>query len=225
MKEPPRLRKQTGGMTDFQGVDMDKRICSVPDCAKPHLAQGRCSNHYQIARRAGEIAVLPPKPRHDISNVNHERRTGDCQICGPVEVFLSEGKPPRCAVKVREIGKRKRDRQKDPDRWEAVLGYHRHYARRRKFRLPKDGIERLIQQVGQQCEICSVGLTIETARIDHDHACCNTPGRPTCGLCIRGILCNACNAGIGMMKDDPVRLAAAAKYLNERTGIPFGQLG
>jgi hypothetical protein len=47
--------------------------------------------------------------------------------------------------------------------------------------------------------------------VDHDHACC--PGTRSCGKCIRGMLCNRCNTGLGMFLDDPNRLRHAASYL------------
>lgn len=47
--------------------------------------------------------------------------------------------------------------------------------------------------------------------VDHDHACCPKP--PTCGECVRALLCSACNTGIGFFQDSPVRLRAAIAYL------------
>lgn len=43
--------------------------------------------------------------------------------------------------------------------------------------------------------------------VDHDH---------TTGA-VRGLLCSACNTGIGHLKDDPAVVAAALHYLKERT--------
>lgn len=63
---------------------------------------------------------------------------------------------------------------------------------------------RFASQEGR-CLICSVAST-ETPKglfVDHDH---NT-GR------VRGLLCQACNMGIGQLGDSPSRLRAAADYL------------
>src|ERR1035441_5805027 len=52
--------------------------------------------------------------------------------------------------------------------------------------------------------------------IDHDHTCCSgNQSIRTCGKCTRGILCSACNRGLGVFQDDPVRLRKAADYLDE----------
>lgn len=57
---------------------------------------------------------------------------------------------------------------------------------------------------GQPCAIC--GATEEDgAALNVDH--CHRTGR------IRGVLCRACNHGLGSFADDPERLAAAARYL------------
>lgn len=49
------------------------------------------------------------------------------------------------------------------------------------------------------------------AHIDHDHSCC--PGQKSCGSCIRGLLCNACNTGIGYLRDNVGLMYKAIDYL------------
>lgn len=47
--------------------------------------------------------------------------------------------------------------------------------------------------------------------VDHDHDCC--PGAKSCGQCIRGLLCQYCNAALGMIANDPTTGRALADYL------------
>lgn len=53
-----------------------------------------------------------------------------------------------------------------------------------------------------QCEICGAS---ERLVGDHDHT----------SMEFRGTLCEACNKAIGLMRDNPSRLLAAADYLNQ----------
>ena len=72
----------------------------------------------------------------------------------------------------------------------------------------------LFDSQGKACKICKT--TKKPTRgwhIDHDHKCCNS--RKTCGKCIRGILCQGCNLGLGGFKDNPKNLQEAINYLNE----------
>ena len=67
------------------------------------------------------------------------------------------------------------------------------------------------------CDVC--GRDLEGGRhinVDHDHSCC--PGQGTCGKCVRGLLCRACNRAIGSFGEDAETLKHAVTYL---TGIPL----
>lgn len=53
------------------------------------------------------------------------------------------------------------------------------------------------------CAICRTSLEEMAYRIDHDHTTNE----------VRGILCVSCNTGIGLLKDSPMVLRHAARYL------------
>lgn len=71
------------------------------------------------------------------------------------------------------------------------------------------------------CQICGIDL-IGRAKdrrgkhrskmhMDHDHSCCDD--ERSCGKCLRGILCEAHNTGLGKFNDNPELLESAAQYL------------
>lgn len=59
----------------------------------------------------------------------------------------------------------------------------------------------------KQKGLCAICRKLPAEHTDHDHA----SGK------IRGLLCRRCNWAIGLMKDSPKRLIAAAKYLIKNT--------
>lgn len=69
----------------------------------------------------------------------------------------------------------------------------------------------LMQEQNHRCAICGTDIS-ERFFIDHAHSCC--PDRhKTCGECVRGLLCGACNLGLGAFQDDTERILTAIKYL------------
>ncbi len=90
------------------------------------------------------------------------------------------------------------------------------YVRRRHLRvrygLSLEAYDSLLAEQGGRCAIC--GTAPEgVLYVDHDHECC--PGIKTCGECIRGLLCDACNRGLGYFRDNHERLQSAINYLKE----------
>lgn len=56
------------------------------------------------------------------------------------------------------------------------------------------------------CAICQRNLAEEKYHIDHDH----------CTGQVRGLLCVACNTGLGLFQDSPDRIERAASYLRAK---------
>ena len=68
------------------------------------------------------------------------------------------------------------------------------------YRLTPEDWDAILASQGGACAICG---TTGRLQADHDHRCC--PGEQTCGDCVRGILCQPCNAALGTCKEDPSR--------------------
>ena len=140
----------------------------------------------------------------------------------PFRVTLPKGRAA-------ERDERGRKRCRDCDRWLPSSAFAKHprttdglrahcracnvtqrllYA----YGLTREDYNRMLSEQDHKCAICE---TTDPGRwwcVDHDHACCGD-GTRTCGDCIRGIICDACNVGIGRFSDSPERLRAAAAYL------------
>lgn len=118
-----------------------------------------------------------------------------CRLCDAVVTknrYLRDGDRIRKAAKDRRLG----NPQLQEKQYQNAI--------RRKYGVSwEDFTDLLIKQVGM-CAIC--GDKMSPPQIDHCHKT---------GI-VRGLLCKRCNHGLGMFKDLPACLRAAAAYL-ERT--------
>jgi Autographiviridae endonuclease VII len=142
--------------------------------------------------------------------------TKRCTLCGVDKPLSAYGKQkggrfglhPRC-----KRCRRATERARYAANRDAILAQQkadpRRRARQRRYdRLKRYGVapevfEALVAGQDGQCGICE--RSIEPLCVDHDHA----TGE------IRGLLCTACNIGVGHLGDDPARLRAAARYLDD----------
>jgi hypothetical protein len=65
------------------------------------------------------------------------------------------------------------------------------------------------------CAVCQRPLPAVPI-VDHDHELARLHGHPEtrgCRRCVRGLLCEDCNLGLGRFRDDPEALRRAAAYL------------
>lgn len=72
-------------------------------------------------------------------------------------------------------------------------------------------VEMMIDQ-SDRCAICKKKATTRKLAVDHSHI----TGQ------IRGLLCGACNVGLGMFKDNPAFLIRALEYL--QTPKSYGEV-
>ncbi len=110
---------------------------------------------------------------------------------------------------------RQRNRKIPPDRAERYrerLRWHdtnpeRKTERRssrlvRRYGMTAEEKDALFDSQGRKCAVCG-GTESSRWHIDHDHDCCDT--KVTCGLCVRGILCNNCNLAEGLLRGAAIR--------------------
>ena len=167
------------------------------------------------------------EPKHEwVAKVSH-RTSGESRGCPHCSAQLSSLLPrrPRMAHSMAPEMVRQRETRKSK-RWPEGLDRKTVRELRRnsglpqvdylwnRFRMTPDEFDRLWDAQGRACLICSKteseGITL---CVDHDHACC--PTTQTCGDCVRGILCRACNLALGFLEDDPDRLQRATTYLRQ----------
>lgn len=220
--------------------------CIVPNCGHPqlHLGWQLCRRHAFRARRHG--AIEQPRPAdwgareaHPMYQTwtYHRRLRG-----GMHPAWQSNFWEFVSVVGDRPAGftLRRKDRKfpLGPDNWfwkESVsnrdpLVYMQDWLKRnpdlaknnslkRAYGMTLAQYEALGESQGWRCAICN---DPETSRhrdggprlmpVDHDH----TTGK------IRALLCTACNRGLGMFRDSPERLEAAAGYLRRHKAATEG---
>ena len=106
--------------------------------------------------------------------------------------------------------------------WRKKVGYRQTFTAeqlaakndaklKHRYGLTRAEIEaKVVEQGG--CAVCHTETPGgKNWHVDHDHKCC--PGQTTCGKCVRGILCGACNRALGLFDDNPTTLLSAASYL------------
>jgi len=89
-----------------------------------------------------------------------------------------------------------REKIVDTVRWIKIL---------QKFGLTKEAWHALLDSQGGRCAVCGSDSPGGRGQWHTDH--CHKTNK------VRGLLCAGCNRGIGLLKDDPNVLLAAAIYL------------
>lgn len=82
----------------------------------------------------------------------------------------------------------------------------RKYQLKNQYGMTQYNYEIMLEQQGGKCAICETDKPTgkwKVFAVDH----CHKTG------VVRGLLCNECNRGIGLLRDDPELLSKAAQYL------------
>jgi hypothetical protein len=78
------------------------------------------------------------------------------------------------------------------------------YTLKRDYGIAYEQYQELLKQQDGRCAICNETPTDKKLAVDHSHAT---------GV-VRGLLCSACNVGLGHFKDSIELLSKAVEYLN-----------
>lgn len=98
-----------------------------------------------------------------------------------------------------------RDSRNKPERIEGRKRASRKSNYRRKFGITVDDYNRMFKEQNGCCKICNIHQSRYKIRLAVDH--CHQSGA------VRGLLCDYCNRGLGLFKDNSHFLASAAQYL------------
>lgn len=175
------------------------RYCS-PRCKNSAGAKLRIQRNQSKAERRC-YKCKQTRPTDAFASASHSY----CRLCNnEVQREWRSANPSRVAEhKKRSIA---RAAAADPD-------YYRKLTLSR-YGLTLADFERMLRDQGGMCGICRTdrpGGRHDMWHVDHDRSCCPRSG--SCGGCVRGLLCDNCNKGLGMFADETERLRAAALYL------------
>jgi hypothetical protein len=172
----------------FRPRSRRSELCTWSDCNERYFASGLCVLHYNRQRKGYDMDA-PLRGKRTTDEVLFRDRNGNKQ-CLKCREWLSEGefKAKNTSDGLDETCRRCRLKEK-------------YGLTPELFSVLNAGL----------CQICNRKLDTDKYAIDHDHSCC--PGQGSCGKCVRGILCGACNRGLGHFRDSPQALRKAADYL------------
>lgn len=88
-------------------------------------------------------------------------------------------------------------RHRATPKYRARQQAYSHVVQIRRHGLTQQDWDGRLAAQGGRCAICGTGKPggRGTFHIDHDHECC--PSLPSCGRCVRGLLCHGCNTRLG----------------------------
>lgn len=198
---------------------MPQRIfvkCQVDGCQREHKARGYCASHYQQHRRgvplSAQIRTRDRNPLPECSEVGCESPVQSRGLCQKHYArFLRHG----------HMRDRDRARPPRPCTHQGCDGHvyakgvcHLHYLRQRRetrHNMTGDKLRQMEIDQNGLCAICNNGSSrsdyrtgkVQALALDHDHAT---------GMA-RGLLCDRCNRGMGLLGDSVDRLRSAIAYL------------
>lgn len=174
--------------------------CSFDGCAKPVVAKSLCDRHYRQQRRGQPLtSALMRRPGRASAARDEQgnKECGDCLKWQPLEQYYAK-----------------------PDSIDLLNSICKYCTAsrniKRLYNISRQDVDDLLISQGGECAICLVDIST-SYRIDHDHSCCT--GNKSCGSCVRALLCQGCNTGLGGFRDSVENLSRASQYLLKRADL------
>lgn len=170
------------------------KVCSVEGCEKSILARGWCSSHYQRWYKWGDV--------------NAPRRPGGAGRGETVHGTPTAHNNHGCRCELCREWHRTYSRE-----WARANPEKRRATKRKAlYGLSVEAYEAMRHAQDGRCAICRELPNERGLYVDH----CHDSGA------VRALLCQKCNAGIGMFGDDPDRMIAAAAYVLQFANVLGG---
>jgi hypothetical protein len=137
-------------------------------------------------------------------------KTKACTVCKKIkslEEFYPQGKYFSGPCKSCNTKRTAAWREKNRERHNENV---RLWTIKKKYGIDPDTYRAMLKK---GCEVCG---GYDQLAVDHDHNCC--PGKITCGLCVRGLLCKRHNWAMSNLNDSAEEARLLADYI-ERTRI------
>lgn len=122
----------------------------------------------------------------------------ECSVCsGPIRRDNVHGICRRTSECVSALNAAKYDQNRNARLEKARINGvkkkydHRAYQLKRLYKMTVADYDSLLIKQGGVCAICGRKPGKKNLSVDHDHSCC--PAGGSCGNCVRGLLCRACN--------------------------------
>lgn len=153
-----------------------------------------------------------------VSNVLHMKPCLHCKKIQPLTAFTKNAKckDGRTNTCKSCLNARRQELSANPE-MKTRRSYYNRTAYLRLHGLTVAQFEKRLAAQGGVCASCSTdqwGRKDNMPSIDHDHSCCS--GKFSCGKCVRGLLCIACNVMAGYLESPRRSLVEA--YLEGGSG-------
>ena len=135
-----------------------------------------------------------------------------CEECGSAITWDRKGRRPKRCPSCREAWTSIYERKYRQPRPPVPADKRRAYQLRHRYGIELEEWQAILDRQGGGCAGC-LRSEAEVGRlfVDHDHGCC--PGGRSCGRCVRGLLCRACNTALGLVGEDEAVLRSMRAYV------------